>query len=57
MSGSGQEMGLRSGTENIPAIVGLRKAVERGGEGDEKQTSDLEKQSSGIEKQDSDVEK
>jgi cysteine desulfurase len=28
MIGGGQERGLRSGTENIPAIVGMRKAVE-----------------------------
>jgi cysteine desulfurase len=28
MIGGGQEKGLRSGTENIPAIVGMRKAVE-----------------------------
>ncbi len=28
MIGGGQERGLRSGTENIPAIVGMRKTVE-----------------------------
>jgi hypothetical protein len=39
-----------------PFLDDLRKAVS-GGEGDEKQPSEVEKQSSGIEKQDSDVEK
>jgi cysteine desulfurase len=43
MYGGGQERGLRSGTEDVPAIVGLAKAIEMIGKLGNKETKKLEK--------------
>ena len=39
--GGGQERGLRAGTENLPAILGLAKAVELVNQKDSERTTDL----------------
>jgi cysteine desulfurase len=43
LTGGGQELGLRSGTENIPAIVGFAKAVELADMAREKESTRIQK--------------